>query len=141
MSITSRLSSPAMLRRVLTFDALSGAATGGLHLLLAPVLAEWLGLPEALLQASGVAIFAFVALAGGLALQASPSRGPLMAIVLLNVAWGAGCLWLAFGGAVDPAPLGLAYLLVQAAAVFVLAELEWMGARRLAGTHRGPLTA
>ena len=100
MSLTAQLSSPTTLRRVLAFDAVSGAGTGVLHLWLAPVLASWLGLPEALLQASGVAIFAFVLLAGWLALQASPPRGPLTVIVLLNVAWALGCVWLAFGGAV-----------------------------------------
>lgn len=141
MSITAQFSSPSVLRRVLAFDAVSGAATGALHLLLAPVLAAWLGLPEALLQATGLAIFAFVALAGWLALQASPPRGPLMAIVLLNFAWAVGCLWLAFGGAVDPTPLGLAYLLVQAFVVAVLAELEWMGWRQLATAERMPFAA
>lgn len=141
MSFTARLSSPLALRRVLAFDAVSGAATGGLHLLLAPELSAWLGLPEALLQASGVAILAFVALAGWLARQASPPRGPLMTIVLLNLAWAIACLWLAFGGAVDMTSLGLAYVLLQAAAVLVLAELEWMGLRGLISVDRQPLTA
>jgi len=141
MSRIAQLSSPSVLRRVLAFDAISGAGTGALHLLLAPLLSTWLGLPEALLQASGVAIFAFVLLAGWLALQASPPRGPLMVIVLLNVAWALGCLWLVFGGAVNPTPLGKAYLLVQAAVVLALAELEWMGWRQLATGHRKPLVA
>ena len=127
----SRLGSPAVLRRVLAFDALSGAATGVLHLLLASALSIWLGLPAALLQASGVAIFAFVALAGWLALQAAPPRVPLMAIVLLNLAWALACLWLAFGGTVAPTPLGQGYLLVQAVVVFLLAELQWTGWRQL----------
>lgn len=128
----SRLGSPAVLRRVLAFDALSGAATAALHLLLAPTLSTWLGLPAGLLQASGMAIVAFVALAGWLALQALPPRAPLMAIVLLNLAWALACLWLAFGGAVSPTPLGLGYLLMQAVVVFLLAELQWTGWRGLA---------
>lgn len=132
MSLIARLSSPTTLRRVLAFDAASGAGTGVLHLLLAPVLASWLGLPAVLLQASGVAIFAFVLLAGWLALQATPQRGPLMVIVLLNVAWAIACVWLAFGGGLDPTPLGVAYLLVQAVVVLVLADLEWLGWRQLA---------
>lgn len=141
MSITSQLSSPAVLRRVLAFDALSGAGTGVLHLLLASTLSTWLGLPEALLQASGVAIFAFVVLAGWLALHAAPPRVPLMALVLLNFAWALGCLWLAFGAAINPTPLGMAYLLVQAVVVFVLAELQWMGWRELATGERMPFAA
>lgn len=141
MSVTAQLSSPAVLRRVLAFDALSGAGTGALHLLLAPLLSAWFGLPEAWLHASGLAIFAFVALAGWLALQPTPPRGPLMGIVMLNFAWAAGCLWLAFGGAVDATPLGLGYLLAQAVAVIVLAELEWMGWRQLGTGQRLPLVA
>ena len=141
MSITSQFASTAVLRRVLAIDALSGAGTGALHLLLAPVLSTWLGLPEALLQASGVAIFAFVLLAGWLALQTSPPRGPLMVIVLLNLVWAVACLWLAFGGAASTTSLGVAYLLVQAVTVFALAELEWMGLRGLARADRHPLTA
>lgn len=141
MSITSRLSSAAVLRRVLAFDAVSGAATGGLHLLLTPLLSTWLGLPEALLQASGVAIFAFVLLAGWLALQTSVPRGLLMTIVLLNAAWAIACLWLAFGGAVHPTFLGVVYLLVQATVVFALAELQWMGWRQLAAGERVPFAA
>lgn len=140
MAHFSQLTSPAVLRRVLAFDALSGAATGALHLGLASTLAAWLGLPEILLQASGTAIFAFVALAGWLALQASPARGALMALVLLNCAWAVACLWLVFGGAVALTPLGLAYLLVQAVVVLVLAEWQWMGWRQLASARCQPLT-
>ncbi len=141
MSLTAQLSSLTTLRRVLAFDAVSGAGTGVLHLWLAPVLASRLGLPEALLQVSGVAIFAFVLLAGWLALQALPPRGPLTVIVLLNVAWALGCVGLAFGVSAAPTALGVAYLLVQAVAVLVLAELEWMGLRALARTDRQPLAA
>ncbi len=141
MSITSRASSPSFLRRVLAFDALSGAATGGLHVLGAPGVAAGLGLPEPLLQASGAAIFAFVALAGWLALQTTPPRGLLMTIVLLNFAWAAGCLWVTFGGAFELTALGVAYVLVQAIVVFVLAELEWMGWRQLSTGERIPFAA
>lgn len=141
MSLTAQLSSPPVLRRVLAFDAVSGAATGVVHLLLAPMLSTWLGLPEALLQASGVAIFGFVLLAGWLALQTPTPRAPLMAIVLLNGAWALGCVWLSLGSAVNATALGMAYLLVQAGVVLALAELEWMGWRQLAPGHRKPLVA
>ena len=130
MSFIDSLTSPAGLRRVLAFDALSGAATGALQLGLTALLAQWLGLSEGLLQGSGVAIFAFVALAGWLALQAEPPRAALAAIVVGNLAWVLGCVALAFGGAPGVTALGVAYLLFQAAVVFILAELQWMGLRR-----------
>lgn len=130
MSLIAFLTSPAGLRRVLAFDALSGAGTGALQLGLTGLLAQWLGLSASLLQASGIAIFAFVALAGWLALQAAPPRAALAALVVGNFAWVAGCLALAFGGAPGVTGLGMAYLVFQAVVVLALAELQWMGLRR-----------
>ena len=63
--------------------------------------------------------------AWGLQCQA-PIRHPIG-----NFAWVGACLVLLFGGAVSPTPLGQAYLVVQAVAVVVLAELQWMALRRL----------
>jgi hypothetical protein len=130
MSLIASLTSPTGLRRVLAFDALSGAGTGALQLGLTGLLSQWLGLSESLLQGSGMAIFAFVALAGWLALQAEPPRAALATIVVCNFAWVIGCVALAFGGAPGVTALGLAYLLFQAVVVLVLAELQWMGLRR-----------
>lgn len=130
MSLIASLTSPAGLRRVLAFDAISGAGTGALQLGLTGLLSSWLGLSEALLHGSGIAIFAFVALAGWLALQAEPPRAALATIVVCNFAWVIGCVALAFGGAPGVTALGLVYLLFQAAVVLVLAELQWMGLRR-----------
>ena len=134
MSMLSSLTSPAGLRKVLWFDAVTGVGTGVLHLSAAAALSGLLGLPVALLQASGVAIFAFVALAAWLALQPSPSRVGLALIVVCNFAWALGCLALVFGGAAGITALGVANLLVQAAVVLVLAELQWMGLRQLPRT-------
>jgi hypothetical protein len=130
MPLIASLTSPSGLRRVLAFDALSGAGTGALQLGLTGHLSQWLGLSEALLQGSGMAIFAFVALAGWLALQAEPPRAALATIVLCNFAWVIGCVALAFGGAPAATGMGVAYLLFQAVVVLVLAELQWMGLRR-----------
>ncbi len=130
MSLVASLTSPAGLRRVLAFDAVSGAATGALQLGLTGLLAQWLGLPGPLLQGSGIAIFAFVLLAGWLAVQAAPPRAALAALAAGNFAWVAGCVVLALGAAPALTPLGVAYLLAQAVVVFVLAELQWMALRR-----------
>lgn len=133
MNVLSSLTSSTGLRKVLWFDAITGVGTGVLHLAASAPLAAWLGLPPALLQGSGVAIFAFVALATWLALQPIPSRGGLSVIVVCNFAWALGCVALALGGVAGITALGVAYLLVQAVAVAVLAELQWMGLRRLPG--------
>ncbi len=130
MSLIASLTSPVGLRRVLWADALSGTGTAVLHLALAGTLSGLLGLPAALLSASGILLLLYVALAGTLALQATPSRALLGALVVGNFAWVAACLALLFGGLVSPTPLGQAYLGVQAVAVLVLAELQWMALRR-----------
>ena len=130
MSLIASLTSPVGLRRVLWADALSGSGTAVLHLALAGSLSSLLGLPGALLSASGILLLLYVALAGTLALQAVPSRALLGALVIGNFAWMVACLVLLFGGQVTPTPLGQAYLVVQAVAVLVLAELQWMALRR-----------
>jgi hypothetical protein len=130
MSLLNTLTSATGLRRVLAFDAASGAGTGALQLGLTGLLSQYLGLSTSLLQGTGIAIFVFVVLAGWLAMQAAPPRAALAALVVGNFAWVAGCLALVFGGAPAVTPLGIAYLLVQAVVVLVLAELQWMALRR-----------
>lgn len=130
MSLLNTLTSATGLRRVLAFDAVSGAGTGALQLGLTGLLSQWLGLSAPLLQGSGLAIFVFVVLAGWLAMQSVPPRAALAALVVGNFAWVAGCLALAFGAAPAVTPLGIVYLMVQAVVVLVLAELQWMALRR-----------
>jgi hypothetical protein len=128
MSLASLHLPTPWLRRVLAFDALTGVATAALHLAFAPVLSTGLGLSEGLLNASAVGVLAFVALATTLARQPQPARGGVLAMVLLNLLWGVACLALAWG-TTGVTPLGQSYLTVMAVAVFVLADLEFLGWR------------
>ncbi|PKO64162.1 MAG: hypothetical protein CVU22_25480 [Betaproteobacteria bacterium HGW-Betaproteobacteria-16] len=130
MSVLAHFTSPAGLRRVLAFDAISGVGTGLLQLAATGLLSGMLGLSETLLRSSGIAIFAFVALAAWLAMQRTPSRAGLAVLVLGNFAWAIGCLALALGGAPGVTSVGVAYLMVQVLVVAALAELQWMGLRQ-----------
>ncbi|MFT4243101.1 MAG: hypothetical protein QM569_12535 [Acidovorax sp.] len=123
------LLSPAFLRAVVWFDALTGVLLGALHLLFTVRLAEWLGLSPALLQVSGVMLFGYAALAAAIARARPMPRGLLWVLVIGNFAWALGSLALWAGLA--PTPLGQAYLLVHVVSVALLAELQWMGVRRL----------
>jgi len=125
----SLFASPRFLRQVLGVDAVSGSATALLHLTAAGALAPLLGLPGGLLVASGLALIAFVAGSAYLASCDPVPRGPVWALIFANWAWAGACLALLFSGAAATA-LGQGYLVVQAAAVALLAELEWMGLRR-----------
>ncbi|KRB42128.1 hypothetical protein [Acidovorax sp. Root70] len=125
------LSSPSFLRAVVWFDASTGLLLGALHLLLTASLAEWLGLSPGLLVASGVMLLGYGALAIGIARAPAMPRGGLWLLIVANFAWALASLALLLGSAVAPTLLGQAYLLVHVVSVAVLAELQWMGARRL----------
>jgi len=130
MSFIASLTSAAGLRRVLWADAAAGGAMAALHLAAAEPLAGLLGLSPALLSASGWLALPFVLLAGSLALRPVPAGGALALLAAGNFLWvlaSAAVLW---GTALVPGGWGQAYVAVQAAAVLVLAELQWMGLRR-----------
>ncbi|MBI5279311.1 MAG: hypothetical protein HY854_22960 [Burkholderiales bacterium] len=120
---------PRFLRNVLWFDAASCAVSSALHLFAGSLLAPWLGLSEALLASSGLALLVVIALASYAASCEPIPRAPVLAMIAGNWLWAAACLALLFTGAAGTLP-GQAYLVAQAAVVVVLAELEWIGLRR-----------
>lgn len=127
------LSSSSTLRAVVWFDAFTGVLLGALHLLLTASLAEWLGLPQNLLTVSGVMLLGYAALAITLARAPSMPRGGLWVLIVGNFAWALASLGLLLGSTVTPTLLGQGYLLVHVVSVAMLAELQWMGVRRLPG--------
>lgn len=125
----SIFASPRFLRQVLTADAASGALTALLHLTAAGALAPLLGIPYGLMVASGVALVLFVAGAAYLASCDPVPRGGVRVLVAANWAWVGGCLVLLALG-IPGTALGQAYVVMQAVAVAILAELQWFGLRR-----------
>ena len=125
------LSSPAFLRALVWFDASTGLLLGALHLLLSASLAEWLGLPPGLLVVSGVLLLGYAALAIRIARAHTMPRGNLWVLIVANFGWALASLALLLGNAVAPTFLGQAYLVVHVVSVAVIAELQWMGVRRL----------
>ena len=120
---------PQFLRRVLWADAISGAATSLLHLLAAGALSSLLGLPYGILAMSGAALIIFVAIATYLAVCDPIPRGLVSMLIASNWAWVGGSVVIFFMYSASATPLGQVYILVQAAAVAALAELEWFGLR------------
>ena len=123
------IASPRFLSVVLWLDAASAAGLGLLHVATGRALAGWLGLPPALVLASGIALFLFAVLAARAARSRPVWRGGVLLLIAGNLVWVLGCLELLFVGAAGTA-LGAAYLAVHAAAVGGLAMLEWLGLRR-----------
>lgn len=119
------------LRSVLWFDASTGYGLGALHLAMPALLSQWLGLPAALLQASGVLLLGFAVLATAIARADPIPRGWLTLLVFGNACWALASLGLLLGAALEPPFLGQAYLLVHVVSVAALAAAQWGGLRRL----------
>lgn len=128
----SLFSSPQFLRNVVRADAASGLASALLHLALAGTLAPLLGLPQALVVGSGLALLGYVALSAYVATRDPMPRPLVWALIIGNFAWVLGCVYVLCSAAFTPSLLGQVYVGVQALAVAVLAELEWTGLRRQA---------
>ena len=118
------------LRRALQADAVMSGAAALLLLLGASVLEPLLGLPAALLRYAGAVLVPFVVFVGFIAIRAEISRSAVWGIIAANAAWTATSLALLVGGWVAPTLLGYLFVIVQAAAVAIFAELQLIGLRR-----------
>lgn len=118
------------LRRVLLADAAVSAAAGLLMAGAAGLLAGLLGLPEPLLRGAGLALLPYGALVAFVATRAQLAPAAVWAVIALNALWVFDSLGLLLSGWVAPNLLGYAFVLLQAIAVGVFAELEFVGLRR-----------
>lgn len=126
--------SASFLRRVLALDAV---ATGGVALAMlvfGALLASLTNLPLELLREAGFVLIPFTAFVGFLATREQPWRAGVWIVIALNVVWVVDSIALLFTGWIEPNALGVAFVVVQAAAVGVFAALEYVGVRRSALT-------
>ena len=126
----SRITVSKLLRFALRLDAVASAATGLLLTAAAGRLASLFELPQPLLLGAGLFCLAYGGLVGWMGAQERLSSAGVWAIVIGNAAWALGCLEVAFGGAFAPSGYGKEFLVVQAIAVLVFADLQWFGLRR-----------
>jgi hypothetical protein len=126
----SESSSTPLLRRALVLDAVASGAMAGLLVLAAPALSGIFGLSADLLRGVGVVLLPWVALLAWTTTRPRPARGLVLAIVAANAAWVAASAWLPLSGLVSPTTLGTAFVVAQAVAVAVFADLQWMGLRQ-----------
>ncbi|MDH4581521.1 hypothetical protein E8F20_06485 [Pseudomonas sp. BN415] len=119
-----------LLRRALQADALASGAMGLLLALAAGPLEELLGLPRSLLLGAGIGLLPFALVLGWLANRTTVRRGWIWAVLAINSVWVIDSLSLLALGWVAPTLLGKVFVIGQAVAVAVLAELEFFGLRR-----------
>ena len=118
----------SFLRRVLALDALTSAVMGAV-LLLAP-LSSLLGLQPSLLKWAGLSLLPFAAFVGWLASREMPPRMGVWAVILINALWVIDSFALLATDWSGLTLLGRGFVIVQAVAVAVFAELEFFGLRR-----------
>jgi hypothetical protein len=118
------------LKKVLLADAAISGAAAVAMMAGSTFLTPLLGLPAELLFWAGAALIPFVA---GLALiirQNQVSAGVIVAVIVINIAWVLASLIVAFGPTFATTFFGKVFVLAQAAAVALLAELQIIGLRR-----------
>ena len=119
-----------LLRRAIQFDAVFSGASALLLSFGAGALAPLLNLPEALLRETGLFLVAYAALVGWLGTRPSMPKPLVWIVIAGNAAWALASIALLFSGWVTPNLLGEAAVAMQAIAVGVFAELQYVGLRR-----------
>jgi hypothetical protein len=128
----SSIRSFPFLRRVLLVDAVSSGAMGLGLLAGADPLSDIVRLPANLLTEAGIVLLPFAAFVGFLASRAAPARAAVWLVIAMNVLWAIDSIVLLVSDLVAPNAFGHAFVIMQAAFVVVLAELEYLGLRRSA---------
>lgn len=118
------------LRNVLHADALISGAAGLLMMLGAPLLSPLVELPAQLLFWAGLVLVPFVAMLVVIARRATVSKLVMIDIIAINALWVVASFGLLVSGVVAPNALGIAFVVAQALAVAVFAELQFIGIRR-----------
>jgi hypothetical protein len=119
----------AFLRRVLMVDAATCLAMGALLVLFASPLATLLGLPSLLLAYAGASLFPIAGFMAWVAIRRELSRWGAWVVILGNAGWVAGSVLVLF--LASPTTIGFAFVIAQAVVVVLLAELEYVGVRRV----------
>jgi hypothetical protein len=122
------------LRYALLADAIASGATALMMIAGADLLTALLGLPVVLMREAGLVLIPYVALVVYVGTRETIARPAVQAVIGLNVLWVAGSALLLLSGFVAPTALGTAFVIAQAAAVALFAELQFIGLRREAAT-------
>jgi hypothetical protein len=128
--ITSFTTPSPLLRKALLSDALLSGLTGLVLAFAAGPLSTPLGLTVGLLRWCGIILIPVAALVARLGMRERVQRPLVFAVVACNALWALDSVLLLVMGWVEPTILGEVFVLGQAAAVAVLAELQFLGLRR-----------
>jgi len=120
------------LRRALQIDALFSGVSALLLVFGAGLLAPLTNLPEGFLRNTGLVLVVFVLGVGYLASREMMPKMAVWAVIAINAVWTVDSIALLASGWVSPNLLGQVFIVMQAIAVGVFAELEFIGLRKSA---------
>lgn len=115
------------LRLVLKLDAVATGAVGLLSVAAGSALDGRLGLPLALLLLVGLFLLAYAAFIWIIGSRPNVNRSATWTAVVINLAYVAGCVAVVAASPFSLTALGVAFVLVQAAAVALFAALQALG--------------
>ncbi|MGH8806595.1 MAG: hypothetical protein ACREX0_01795, partial [Noviherbaspirillum sp.] len=105
-------------------------ALGLLLVFAAGALEPLFGLPAPLLREAGIVLLPLAAFIAHLAMREQLSRRWVWAVIIVNALWVIDSIVLLLSGWVTPTTFGQAFVIAQAVAVGVFAELEYFGLRK-----------
>ena len=120
-----------LLRLAFKLDAVASGALGALSLIAGTVLDDLLGIPLALLVPIGLFLMAYAAFVWVVGTRRRISPTAAWAVVAANLLWVAGSVVFVLAGWSPMTALGIAFVLAQAAAVLLFADLQVLGLRRV----------
>jgi hypothetical protein len=123
--------SSSLLRWALGADAAISGLAGLLTTAGAGYLGALLGVSDSLLRIVGVSLLLYAAILAYLAARESLPRPAVWAVIGCNVLWALGSFLLLLSGWISPTPSGRALIAVQAVAVAIFAEVQFLGLQRL----------
>ncbi|MEH2509916.1 hypothetical protein V1291_001270 [Nitrobacteraceae bacterium AZCC 1564] len=118
------------LRRAFQADALVSGAMAVLLIAGGSVLAPLLSLPEAFLRNTGFVLVVYAVLVGFLGTRGMMPKAAVWAVIAVNAVWTVDSIALLMSGWVSPNLFGQAFIMMQAIAVGVFAELQFIGLRK-----------
>jgi len=118
------------LRRAIVGDAVITGAMAVLLTAASGVLGPMLNLPESLLRETGIFLIVYAALVGFLGSRELMPKLAVCLVIGANALWTVDSIALLFTGWVQPNMLGQTFIVAQAVAVAVIAELQFIGLKR-----------
>lgn len=120
----------SFLRFALVLDATVSLISAFLLILGGNYLAKLLGLTTDFIFYAGLSLFPFIGLLIYTATRKSISKTVVWLIIALNLIWTIDSFLLLISGYVTPTTFGYIFVIFQAIAVLIFAELEFIGMRK-----------